>query len=98
MVKIMVLKPLTEETQERRAEDKDVIELSIAYLPLFRAKGLFVSLASLSPYCPRSNLECKSANKRQRQEESIINAIRSWGVPGGSLQLAKETLAEFAYP
>ncbi|GKG46940.1 hypothetical protein Tco_0504137, partial [Tanacetum coccineum] len=30
-------------------------------------------------------------NKRQRQEESIINAIRSWGVPGGSLQLVKET-------
>ncbi|GJQ93846.1 hypothetical protein Tco_0004985 [Tanacetum coccineum] len=40
MVKIMVLKPLTEETQERRAEDKDVTELPIAYLPLFRAKGL----------------------------------------------------------
>ncbi|GJW24930.1 putative reverse transcriptase domain-containing protein [Tanacetum coccineum] len=25
---------------------------------------------------------------------SIINAIRSWGVPGGSLQLVRETLAE----
>ncbi|GJV98457.1 hypothetical protein Tco_1553709 [Tanacetum coccineum] len=38
--------------------------------------------------------KCKSANKRQRQEESITNAIRSWGVPGGSLQLVRETLAE----
>ncbi|GJT42990.1 hypothetical protein Tco_0951705 [Tanacetum coccineum] len=55
-------------------------------------------LCLLKTFCPRSNLECKSANKRQRQEESIINAIRSWGVPGGSLQLAKETLAEFVSP
>ncbi|GKA48944.1 hypothetical protein Tco_0741902 [Tanacetum coccineum] len=29
------------------------------------------------------NLECKSAIKRQRQEESIANAIRSWSVPCG---------------
>ncbi|GJU54164.1 hypothetical protein Tco_1227878 [Tanacetum coccineum] len=38
-----------------------------------------------------------SANKRHRQEESITNAIRSWSVPGGSLQLvplfSEETLA-----
>ncbi|GJR96990.1 putative reverse transcriptase domain-containing protein [Tanacetum coccineum] len=27
-------------------------------------------------------------------EESIINAIRSWGMPGGSLQLLRETLAK----
>ncbi|GKE71485.1 hypothetical protein Tco_1529557, partial [Tanacetum coccineum] len=42
----------------------------------------------------RINLECKSAIKRQRQKECIINAIRSWGMPGGSLQLLRETLAE----
>ncbi|GJY59895.1 hypothetical protein Tco_0459787 [Tanacetum coccineum] len=29
-------------------------------------------------------------------EESITNAIRSWGVPGGSLQLVRETLTEYA--
>ncbi|GKC37854.1 hypothetical protein Tco_1050238, partial [Tanacetum coccineum] len=31
-------------------------------------------------------------------EESIINAIRSWGKPGGSLQLVRETLAESSTP
>ncbi|GJU01064.1 hypothetical protein Tco_1111402 [Tanacetum coccineum] len=31
-------------------------------------------------------------------EESIANAIRSWGVPGGSFQLVRETLAESAPP
>nr|GEY13708.1 putative reverse transcriptase domain-containing protein [Tanacetum cinerariifolium] len=46
----------------------------------------------------RSNLECKSAIKRQHQEESITNAIRSWSVPGGSLQLMRETLAESSHP
>nr|GEX91934.1 putative reverse transcriptase domain-containing protein [Tanacetum cinerariifolium] len=45
-----------------------------------------------------SNLECKSANKRKLQEESIINAIRSWGVPGGSWQVVKETLVVSALP
>ncbi|GJS64283.1 hypothetical protein Tco_0678847 [Tanacetum coccineum] len=30
-----------------------------------------------------SNIECKSAIKRQRQEESIANAIQSWSVPAG---------------
>ncbi|GKE75245.1 hypothetical protein Tco_1537286 [Tanacetum coccineum] len=59
---------------------------------------LVLPLCLLKTFCPRSNLECKSANKRQRQEESIINAIRSWGVPGGSLQLVRETLAESASP
>nr|GEZ16783.1 hypothetical protein [Tanacetum cinerariifolium] len=43
---------------------------------------------------PRNNLECKSVIKRQRQEESIVNAIRSWSSPGGSLQVLRETLAE----
>ncbi|GJZ19008.1 hypothetical protein Tco_0555598 [Tanacetum coccineum] len=55
---------------------------------------LVLPLCLLKTFCPRSNLECKSANKRQLQEESITNAIRSWGVPGGSLQLVRETLAE----
>ncbi|GJR66093.1 putative reverse transcriptase domain-containing protein [Tanacetum coccineum] len=59
---------------------------------------LVLPLCLLKTFCPRSNLECKSANKRQRQEESIINAIRSWGVPGGSLQLVRDTLAESASP
>nr|GEU70492.1 putative reverse transcriptase domain-containing protein [Tanacetum cinerariifolium] len=31
-------------------------------------------------------------------EESITNAIQSWGVPGGSVQLVRETLAESASP
>ncbi|GJR84358.1 hypothetical protein Tco_0155143 [Tanacetum coccineum] len=35
-----------------------------------------------------------SAIKRQCQEESIVNAIRSWSLPGGSLQVMRETLAE----
>ncbi|GJU26949.1 hypothetical protein Tco_1165570 [Tanacetum coccineum] len=43
-----------------------------------------------------SNLECKSAIKRQRHEQSIANAIRSWSVPSGSLQLMRETLAELS--
>ncbi|GKA62621.1 reverse transcriptase domain-containing protein [Tanacetum coccineum] len=59
---------------------------------------LVLPLCLLKTFCPRSNLECKSANKRQRQEESITNAIRSWGVPGGSLQLVRETLAESGPP
>ncbi|GJW30404.1 putative reverse transcriptase domain-containing protein [Tanacetum coccineum] len=59
---------------------------------------LVLPLCLLKTFYPRSNLECKSANKRQRQEESIINAIRSWVVPGGSLQLVRETLAESASP
>ncbi|GJY96150.1 hypothetical protein Tco_0512511 [Tanacetum coccineum] len=32
------------------------------------------------------------------KEESITSAIRSWGVPGGNLQLVRETLAESAPP
>nr|GEV01369.1 hypothetical protein [Tanacetum cinerariifolium] len=38
--------------------------------------------------------KAQSAIKHQRQEESIVNAIRSWGMSGGSLQLLRETLAE----
>ncbi|GKA07179.1 putative reverse transcriptase domain-containing protein [Tanacetum coccineum] len=59
---------------------------------------LVLPLCLLKTFCPKSNLECKSANKRQRQEESITNAIPSWGVPGGSLQLVRETLAESGPP
>ncbi|GKB82154.1 hypothetical protein Tco_0949049, partial [Tanacetum coccineum] len=51
-------------------------------------------LCLLKTFSPRSNLECKSATKRQRQEECIASGIRSWGMPGGCLQLLRETLAE----
>ncbi|GKC80275.1 hypothetical protein Tco_1131049 [Tanacetum coccineum] len=55
---------------------------------------LVLPLCLLKTFRPRSNLECRSAIKRQRQEECIVNAIRSWGMPGGSLLLLRETLAE----
>jgi hypothetical protein len=55
---------------------------------------LVLPLCLLKTFSPRSNLECRSAIKRQRQEEYITNAIRSWGIPGGSLQLVREVLAE----
>ncbi|GJT95934.1 putative reverse transcriptase domain-containing protein [Tanacetum coccineum] len=55
---------------------------------------LALPLCLLKTFHPRSNLECKSAIKRQRQEKSIVNAIRSWGTPSGSLQLLRETLTE----
>ncbi|GKD61502.1 hypothetical protein Tco_1299011, partial [Tanacetum coccineum] len=55
---------------------------------------LVLPLCLLKTFCLKSNLECKSAIKRQRQEDSIVSAIRSWIVPGGSLQLVRETLAE----
>ncbi|GJZ46048.1 hypothetical protein Tco_0593644 [Tanacetum coccineum] len=55
---------------------------------------LVLPLCLLKIIRPRSNLECTSAIKRQHQEESIVNVIRSWGMPGGSLQLLRETLAE----
>ncbi|GJZ23041.1 hypothetical protein Tco_0560500 [Tanacetum coccineum] len=55
---------------------------------------LVLPLCLLKTFCSRNNLECKSGIKRQRQEESIVNAIRSWGIPGGSLQLVREALAE----
>ncbi|GKA54974.1 hypothetical protein Tco_0753923 [Tanacetum coccineum] len=59
---------------------------------------LVLPLCLLKTFNPGSNLECKSTNKWRHQEESIANAIRSWGVPGGSFQLVKETLAESAPP
>nr|GEV09528.1 hypothetical protein [Tanacetum cinerariifolium] len=59
---------------------------------------LVLPLCLLKTFCPRSNLECKSANKRQRHEECITNAICSWGVPGGSFQMVRETLAESTSP
>ncbi|GKE49771.1 hypothetical protein Tco_1481029 [Tanacetum coccineum] len=59
---------------------------------------LVLPLCLLKTFSPRSNLECKSTNKRRCQEQSITNAIQSWGVPGGSLQLVRETLAESASP
>ncbi|GJT70691.1 hypothetical protein Tco_1029977 [Tanacetum coccineum] len=55
---------------------------------------LVLPLCLLKTFCSRNNLECKSGIKRQRQEESIVNAIRSWGIPGGSLQLVREALVE----
>ncbi|GKC41728.1 hypothetical protein Tco_1059450, partial [Tanacetum coccineum] len=59
-------------------------EVSLLVLPLCLLKTFF----------PRSNIECKSGIKSQRQDESIANAIQSWGIPGGSLQLVREALAE----
>nr|GEV09755.1 hypothetical protein [Tanacetum cinerariifolium] len=51
---------------------------------------LVLPICLLKTFRPRSNLECKSASKRQHQEECIL----SWGTPGGTLQLLRETLAE----
>ncbi|GJT51648.1 putative RNA-directed DNA polymerase, eukaryota, reverse transcriptase zinc-binding domain protein, partial [Tanacetum coccineum] len=59
---------------------------------------LVLSLCILKTFYPRNNIECKSAIKRQHQEESIHNAIRSWSLPGGSMQLRRETLAESSHP
>ncbi|GJT04085.1 hypothetical protein Tco_0838547 [Tanacetum coccineum] len=55
---------------------------------------LVLPLCLLKTFCPRSSIECKFSIKRQRQEESIANAIRSWSIPSGSLQLVKEALAK----
>ncbi|GJZ39757.1 hypothetical protein Tco_0586320 [Tanacetum coccineum] len=49
---------------------------------------LVLPLCLLKTFRPRSNLECKSAIKRQRQDESIVNAIRSWSSPCGSFSLS----------
>ncbi|GKC34199.1 hypothetical protein Tco_1046583, partial [Tanacetum coccineum] len=46
---------------------------------------LVLPLCLLKTFSPRSNLECKFTKKCRRQEERITNAIRSWGMPGGSL-------------
>ncbi|GKC42827.1 putative reverse transcriptase domain-containing protein [Tanacetum coccineum] len=64
-------------------------------LLFFRRLGLLVlPLCLLKTFRSRSNLECKSAIKRQRQEESIVNAIRFWSLPGDGMQVMMETLAE----
>nr|GEU78545.1 hypothetical protein [Tanacetum cinerariifolium] len=42
----------------------------------------------------KGDLDKKSAIRRQCQEESIANAIQSWGMSGGSLRLVREALAE----
>ncbi|GKA19539.1 hypothetical protein Tco_0699454 [Tanacetum coccineum] len=63
-----------------------------------RVSILVMPLCLLKTFHSRSNLECKSAIKRQRQEENIVNAIRSWGLPGGSLQVMRENLAESSPP
>ncbi|KAK9725554.1 hypothetical protein RND81_05G153200 [Saponaria officinalis] len=56
---------------------------------------LFVlPLCILKTFSLRSNLECRTAVRRQRQEESITSAILAWGMPGGSLQLMQATLDE----
>ncbi|GKD02737.1 hypothetical protein Tco_1177711, partial [Tanacetum coccineum] len=59
---------------------------------------LVLPLCLLKTFRPRSNLECKLAIKRQHQEESIVNAIRSLSFPSGSLQGINETLAESSPP
>ncbi|GKF07114.1 hypothetical protein Tco_0041338, partial [Tanacetum coccineum] len=51
---------------------------------------LVLSLCLLKTFRP--------AIKRQLQEESIVNAIRSWSFPGGSLQVMRETLVESSPP
>ncbi|GKB91100.1 hypothetical protein Tco_0963372 [Tanacetum coccineum] len=52
---------------------------------------LVLPLCILKTFCSMSNLECKSANKHQREEESITNAIRSWG---GDLDLSEWNLKQ----
>nr|GEY43628.1 hypothetical protein [Tanacetum cinerariifolium] len=50
-------------------------------------------------YLGKRNIkQCKRKNcdGHYTAEECIVNVIRSWGMPGGSLQLLKETLAESA--
>nr|GEU82188.1 transposase, Ptta/En/Spm [Tanacetum cinerariifolium] len=44
---------------------------------------LVFPLGILKTFFPCSNIECRFAIKRKHQEESIVNAIRSWSVPGG---------------
>ncbi|CAL1360041.1 unnamed protein product [Linum trigynum] len=58
---------------------------------------LVLSLCVLKTFYPRSNLECRSADRRLRQEESVTSAIIVWG-SGGSLQLLRVTLDEVPPP
>ncbi|GJU81711.1 retrovirus-related pol polyprotein from transposon TNT 1-94 [Tanacetum coccineum] len=46
----------------------------------------------------QSDAKCSLIPPDLRATESITNAIRSWGVPGGSLQLVREALTEYASP
>ncbi|GJX79191.1 hypothetical protein Tco_0327340 [Tanacetum coccineum] len=55
---------------------------------------LVLHLCLLKTFCPRSYFECGFGIKHQRQNESIANFIRSWGIPSGSLQLVREALAK----
>ena len=55
---------------------------------------LVLPLCLLKAFAPRSNMECRSAIKRHRQEEYVVNAFRSWGTSNGRLQLVKEVLDE----
>ncbi|GJX42562.1 putative ribonuclease H-like domain-containing protein, partial [Tanacetum coccineum] len=50
---------------------------------------LVLPLCILKTSCLRSNLKCKSAIKHQRQEKSIVNAIRSWSLPAVVLDMIK---------
>nr|GEV73584.1 hypothetical protein [Tanacetum cinerariifolium] len=77
-------KPHVPSSLEQLDHVDDLVQVQHGVLPLCLYKTFRL----------RSNLECKSAIKRQRQEESIVNAIRSWSSPGGSLQVLRETLAE----
>lgn len=54
---------------------------------------LALPLCTLRTFCPRSNLERKSSNRRRLQEDFIVSAIRSWGEPGGDMQLVGDALA-----
>ncbi|GJU65888.1 hypothetical protein Tco_1247723 [Tanacetum coccineum] len=59
--------------------EKDVITF-LKRIRKFSVSLLVLPLCVLKTFHPRSNLECKSAIKRQRQEESIVNAIRYWSL------------------
>ncbi|GKB71224.1 hypothetical protein Tco_0932636 [Tanacetum coccineum] len=88
MSNMKVLSGLERSTDKVLHTDDISCWVSLLVLPLCLLKTFFL----------RSNLEYKSAIKRQRQEESIVNAIRSWSLPGDSLQLMRETLAESSPP
>nr|GEZ66418.1 putative reverse transcriptase domain-containing protein [Tanacetum cinerariifolium] len=51
---------------------------------------LVLPFCLLKSFRSRSNLKCKSAIKHQRQEEIIVNVIRAWSLPGGSLQYKRK--------
>ncbi|GJW59183.1 hypothetical protein Tco_0105914 [Tanacetum coccineum] len=81
-------KPHVPSSLEQFDHVDDLVQVSLLVLPL----------CLLKTFCPRSNLECKSATKHQCQEEIIVNAIRSWILTCSSLQLMRETLAESSPP